>query len=956
MAINFTQSFNAGELSRKLDGRNNLEIYKTGCRELSNFLVLPQGGVERRAGTEFVSFTASSGTNPAKLIEFDFSSDTFFVIELGTDYAKVHYTDGNNVNQVQNVTETDAIDYTLDELRLVQYNRKYDTLILTCPTKETMVLTRDTIAPSFSIKKINYLYPPLIDRNITSTTITPSAPATSVYTGTTTLTPSSEIFNEGHVGSIWAIDYLRSVESKEVSETFGSSDGTSLVFSSYLDVSFSSWVFETSGTFQASLLIQKSIAGATETSYVVIGDTRGGVERNFKYISGTVEDANTRIRVAVQRHSSNGGDVSISLEADNIYHRGLVKINSLTSDTPKKANCTIISTLQGGASAPPSTLDWSEPAFSGFRGFSPASEFFENRLFLAGSKDEPADLFASVFNDPFNFDTGNVTNLLSTDAIKRTIDSPEEPKWLEGKRYLFLGTAGSAVSIRSADKDSLIKQSNITTLVENAYGAAPLQAEIANDVIVYVQRDKLKLRELVYVQGEDTFVGNDLNIFSEDITSSGVAEMYVQKEPNQFIWCIKEDGNACILTYERGQEVKGWAKIVTDGEIYSGASIHGSGEDVVWICVKRNEKYCIEKFHLRKDLNWYVDSGKELNGGAAKSITDIAIAVGKITFTSTSHGLSDGDLIQINNTDSNQLNEMTYKISDSTTNTFKIKDIELTDYIFYDNTNDIIVSNATVNTNFNGTYERKLNSNGDVFWQNKNFPSFKVEMQELPALPPASNTFSWHLIGDGVFLRLGSLFNTKGDLLKNLWWDINYDNSNFKKAFVNAIFKSEAKGEVIEVYNEISSLDHINGKTVQVLGNDSFITETTVTNNKVTLDNYYNKILVGLKYTSTLKPMPIEPTLVSKLPQSRVKATAKIIVNFLNTKGASVGEAGRQLSNLSVLDTQNITGQPLPLETGQQRFFVASDYEREKLIEIKQDLPYPMTILSIASHINVEGA
>ena len=99
----------------------------------------------------------------------------------------------------------------------------------------------------------------------------------------------------------------------------------------------------------------------------------------------------------------------------------------------------------------------------------------------------------------------------------------------------------------AADKDSLITQTNITTLVENAYGSAALQAEVANDVIIYVQRDGLKLRELVYAQGEDTFVGNDLNLISEDITDSGIVEMFVQKEPNQFVWCIKENGDACVL-------------------------------------------------------------------------------------------------------------------------------------------------------------------------------------------------------------------------------------------------------------------------------------------------------------------------------------------------------------------------------------------------------------------------
>ena len=953
MAINYTQAFNAGEISRKMDGRSDLEVYKTGCRDLDNFLVLPQGGVERRSGTEFIQFAGSGGTpdgtNPARMIEFDFSSDIRFVIELGTSYAKVHYEDANGVAQVVNVTGTVPA-YTSTELRQIQFNRKYDTLILTCPTKETQVLKRTTITPTFTIEKISFVYPPLQEVNITSTTIDPSLPSPNVYSGTTTLLASSALFHKGHEDSHWAIDHIRAADKKEIADT-RTANGEDAA-SDPLDVSFSNWSFETSGTWEASVVIQRRIDGGSWANYIVIGDTRGGVQRNFKTASTTPEGANTELRVKWILQTSTQ-DFQFSIEAENVYHKGVVKItdvagsnvvissaalasNVVTIDTAtahglstgdyvliaglgytttdpdieaqitvtdadtftyaltgadetfttssssiieatSRATATVVSMIQGGnfdsggtAQDPDATLHWSEGAFSTYRGFCPASEFFENRLWLAGSKDQPADIFASVFGEIFNFLSGT----LSTDAIKRTIDSPEEPKWLESKRYLFLGTAGTAVSIRSADRDSLITQNNITTLVENAYGSAALQAEVANDVIVYVQRDGLKVRELVYSQGEDTFVGNDLNLISEDVTDSGIVEMFVQKQPNQFIWCIKENGDACVLTYERGQQVRGWARIDTDGEYYSAASIHNGGEDTVWACVKRDSKYCIEKFHPRKDLDWYVDSGKKYSGGTAKAATVAFTNVTRedatqnndpdinwdtiLTVTSALHGLSNGDIIKFE-TQVNYpfLTKVPFKVADVTTDTFTLQ---------------------VVGSDF---YITPLTSD--------NFPA------------------------------------------------------NVSGTFTNAS-------------NEVTGLDHINGKKVQIVVEGSFHSEQTVTDNKVTIDMYSNDILVGLPYTSTLRPMPIEPSLVNKLSQSRVKAVAKIIVRFFKTKGAKVGEAGRQLTTFPVADTQDPSGQVIDLKTGQQRFFVGSDYEREKLIEVRQDLPYPMTVLSIATHVNAEGA
>jgi hypothetical protein len=617
MAINYTQAFNGGELSANIDGRSDFDVYRVGCKKLDNFVVLQQGGVERRAGTEFVAKTGTDGSKPARMIEFDFSSDVFYVIELGTDYAKVHYT-SNGTDYVVDVIPTDAINYTEAELRTIQFTRRYDTLVLTCPTKQTMVLERTSISPTFTIKNIVYIYPPLMDKNTTNITINPTAPS-NVYTGTTELVANSDIFFSGMEDAHWGIDHIRAGTAKDV---VLEKDSAGTATSDWIDVSFSNWSYGDTGDFTGTVLIEKRIAGGTEETYVTLGATGGGVERNFAFASEIPEDANTEIRIKFTRSS---GSFTGTITAENTYHKGLVKITDVygAGDVPtavaytsansgtltftfadnkapdelsnddfvtivgvtkdssafdlttkqiknidtsantfeiqgiggtgtfelsnasiestSRVNATVTSMIQGGAADPTATVHWYESAFSTFRGFAPTSEFFENRLWLGGSKDEPADLFGSVFNDIFNFLIGN----LSTDAIKRTVDSPEEPKWLEGKRYLFLGTTGTAVSIRSANEDELITQSNITTLVENAYGSAPLQAEIVNDVVVYVQRDRLKLRELIYSQNQDTFLANDLNVVSSSITESGIEEMFIQKEPNQLIWCIKENGDAC---------------------------------------------------------------------------------------------------------------------------------------------------------------------------------------------------------------------------------------------------------------------------------------------------------------------------------------------------------------------------------------------------------------------------
>ena len=93
MPINYTQSFQSGELSRKMDSRSDLDQYKTGCRDLDNFYVLPQGGVERRTGTKYINLTGDEdsidGAASARLFAFDFSDTAKYVVEVGTNYIKI---------------------------------------------------------------------------------------------------------------------------------------------------------------------------------------------------------------------------------------------------------------------------------------------------------------------------------------------------------------------------------------------------------------------------------------------------------------------------------------------------------------------------------------------------------------------------------------------------------------------------------------------------------------------------------------------------------------------------------------------------------------------------------------------------------------------------------------------------------------------------------------------------
>jgi hypothetical protein len=868
MAINYTQSFNAGEISRKMDGRSDLEIYKTGCRKLENFYVTPQGGVERRAGTTFLRYAGTDGSNPSKLIPFNFSADTNFLVEIGAGTIKIHSSDGLTTYNPTGIT----IPYSQDELDFVQFIRRYDTMILTHPNHEPIKLIRKTIAPTFEVSEIDYIYPPLLDKNITSTTVTPSHKDVG---DTVTLDASEDIFFSGQKDSIWAIDHIREPEQRSQNNKpfVGTGNG------GVMNVAFSNWSIETSGNWKGYIAVQRDIGdGNGFADYVVLGKTK--IRVNYQNVTEV-----------------SAGTAKFTLVTDSLYTKGLVKITEFVNS--KQVKGTVLNEL-GSTDA---TSHWSEAAFSDYRKYPKTAEFFQNRLWFTGGLNEPSTLYASVFGDIYNFLQGTPSDM----SIKRTVDSPEEAEYLIGKKEMFMGTDGGVVSVSSVDTDSLITSENINTSVENSYGSSDVQPVIANDVIVYVQRNNLKLRELVYSRDSNVVIGNDLNIMSEDITGTGISQIYVQKNPNQTIWSIRKDGQVCILTYDRVQKLMGWASFKTQGDFISGCTLPDAGEDSVFVCVKRNGKYCIELFKKRKNLNWYVDSGSSYqdlnNRSATVNFRNI------VNYDYKNMGSSGTPVTRADATEND----------DNTSNLDRTGIVPPSDPFTRSDSTENWDTLVTVTSNNHGL------STGDVIkfntQQNWDFlvkVPFKVEVID-------ANSFNLESITDDRYIV--PIYP----------------------------FPSNVSGTYTKATNKVTSLNHLNGMTVQVVVEGNYLGDKVVSNGEVVLDEYYSDIVAGLQYDSLLKPMPIEPNLINKISQSRVKGISKIIVRFLRTKGAQVGEENKQLTNFPVLNTKDNSDSVIELKTGSHRFFASTDFTREKLIEIKQSLPYPMTVLSVTTWINAEG-
>ena len=91
-----SNSFTSGEWSPRGKGRFDLAKYASGASRLENFIINQLGGVSYRPGTRFIAETKDSSL-ASRLIPFQYSADSDYVIEMGNQYFKLYENDTDAV-------------------------------------------------------------------------------------------------------------------------------------------------------------------------------------------------------------------------------------------------------------------------------------------------------------------------------------------------------------------------------------------------------------------------------------------------------------------------------------------------------------------------------------------------------------------------------------------------------------------------------------------------------------------------------------------------------------------------------------------------------------------------------------------------------------------------------------------------------------------------------------------
>jgi len=554
-----------------------------------------------------------------------------------------------------NIYEIDT-PYLTNDLFELKYEQSADVLYITHPDYETRKLSRLANA-SWTITPIDIQSGPFRTQNDdVASCIAASATTGSVTLTATGCTPFVIGTTAGHLPSgtlatsksqtgalfklVYPLDILEYSEELESDFAAGQAEDESWVDCGIL-YKGAEWTLVTQGTWNGTIKVQRNY---TLGAAVGNGGDEGasvGWETVFSYsglstarnvsTTGTEDDGDAQYRVIFAEET---GDVTVEVlfSTDQTEVVGVVEITSVASST--SAIGTVLKTL-GSTDA---THKWSEGAWSNYRGWPQTVTFFEDRLCFGGNTAQPDTIWASVTGDYENFTEG----VDDDDALNFTLSSRQVNviEWLIGKDKILIGTSGAEWTLGGA-ADGPLTPSSVESVQQSTYGSANLQATLANESVLFFQRGKEKMRELAYNWELDSYVAPDMTLLANLVTDSGIDDTAFQKTPDSILWCVRGDGELPVFSYERGENITAWARMVTqtnlagtltDSDFESVAVIHGDPEDEVWVIVKRvingsTVRY-IEQFQPRDfgsdaEDAFYVDCGVTYDSTASSTMTGL---------------------------------------------------------------------------------------------------------------------------------------------------------------------------------------------------------------------------------------------------------------------------------------------------------------------------------------------
>jgi len=610
--------------------------------------------------------------------------------------------------------------------------------------------------------------------------------------------------------------------------------------------------------------------------------------------------------------------------------------------------------------------------------------FFEQKLCFSRGR-------TKWFSNPGDYEDFSAANVITFVTTAK-----HEILWLVDTDVVNFGTRGAEWTFHCPGGP--ISKTSLNLLRRRTTnGVANLQAMLANDVVIYVQKGAKRIREFLYSEERKGYLSPDLTYLASHITGTGtIVGMAFQQSPDSIIWAWTSTGMLLSLTYQKIYGVMAWARHPIDGAVESVAVIPGSTEDEIWISVKRNtygtDARHIEYFMPRdfgadqKDC-FFVDCGLTWTGQPAQKITG-ATAADPVVVTIVGHSFSNDQIVKIEHVAGMvELNNEYYMVKNAGADDFQLYHEDGTDgvdgtFFYMDIASDPAPADFAAGATLTGAVSgstcevvEKITSTrylcrirSAAFTDGENISdgtNTATGAVGYPVIDDVYDTFVASVTGDvtndtywitsvsvadiakvavgmwvsGTGIQTGSVI-TEVDI-PNLKFEIS------KEAQKTGTDVTVSLGGTAIQVSKTMTAAHLEGEIVQVLADGAAHPDCTVDTTEFTLLRYANKVHYGLPYVSKLKPQRIAGSPTAK------KRIHEVLLRFNKSLGCKIGPDKDHLDIVYFRKATDPMDTPPLLYTGDHSIPFAGNYSRNGDILIVQDEPLPLTLLAIMPQLGI---
>jgi hypothetical protein len=951
VAVQLT-NFTGGELSPRLDGRNDLAKYSSGCKTLQNMVVYPHGSAARRPGTTFVAEVKTSSAF-TRLVPFEFSTTQTYILEFGNEYIRFYKDSGSILESNLSITGITKANpgvvtgsFSTSSYPVVESTAVYTSAgsaVTTAPiTMPSNIITGDLLIMVVKLGATNTATTPtgwtlLSSRSSTGDSYIYYKVSNGSEGSTVNLTPSAS----SHVS---AITYRISNYEGTPEAAFAS---TNVNDPPSLTTSWSS----TKNLFIAACTTRQSNNAftAAPTNYSnlkTIGDPSSGTTTHVRLATATRE---------VNSDTENPGAFTTTGTLDNPQSATIAIKGSTTSinngDTIVISGVGGMTQVNGKrftvANKTLTTfelkdIDGNNVNTSSYTTYTSGGVF--NRVYTLATPYKTADLPDLKFAQ-----SADVMYICHPDYAVHKLSRTGHTSWyldvvdftagplldhnIETTTLTASATTGSGITITASDivginNDTGFQSTDVGRLIHLGTGKGLAKIItvsstliVVADVIETLSTTSATTDWALGAWSTTTGYPSCVSFFEQRLVFAGTTE-----NPQTLYFSKSGD-------YENFDE-----------------NYHGTvaDDDAITYTIASNQVNAIRFLSATRTLIVGTVGGEfsVSGGGTDDPVTPTNILIKK----QSNHGCANIDAIPVGNVTlflqraKRKIRELAYNFDvdgyvapDMTILAEHISETGINSMSYQQEPNQIIWCVRGDGRLVGLTYQREQQV---VAWHKHIFGgAFGTGIavcESIATIPTDDKEYqTWVIIKrtiNGVTRRYVEYINQ---------FDFDEtDNTNFNFLDSQLAYSGSAT-------TTISGLDHLEGQVVSVLANGATHPDRTVSGGSITLARSSTKVKVGLKYTSLLQTMRLDAGAQNGTSQAKTKRIFNISIRLYESVGVEVGPDLNNMESIPFRSSATPMDQAIPVFTGDKEVEFRGNYETDGFIYVRQTQPLPLTVLSL---------